>query len=170
MLIQIQLLTTLYHGLLICIPFSVFVIITFYWNPRLWLHSLPKDISQMVEPKTVKEVQITKYLLLPTYLLILPGLSIASLLYISAATSSNLTFLDILVHLYGIWIIVHLWDFFIIDGGFMVFTDPLHPPISGTEGAKGWKDIGFHFRSFLKAVPMSGIFVIPVSLILSFII
>jgi hypothetical protein len=52
---MISLTTTLLHGLLICIPFSIFVVITFVGWPRLWLHSLPSDIIKRAAPKTDRE-------------------------------------------------------------------------------------------------------------------
>jgi len=164
---KIDIFTTLSHGLLICLPFSVFVLVTFLWRPRLWLHSLPADIQQMAGPKTEAEKKTTQNLLLPIFLFILPGLSIASVFYLNWTTSIDFALMNILFHLYGIWLIVHLWDLLIIDLGFVIWIDPSHPPIQGTEEAKGWKNLGFHFRSFLKATIMSVIFVLPISLLLS---
>ncbi|MCW3121114.1 MAG: putative rane protein, partial [Flavipsychrobacter sp.] len=152
------------HGLLICIPFSIFVIVSFVSNPRLWLHSLPPDIAKCVHPKTGVEKKITYYVLMPIFLLILPGLSVVSVLYLS--TIMHLSFVAILVHMYIVWITVHLWDLFVIDGIAMFIIDPQKPPIAGTEGADGWSNFNFHIRDFLKAIIMSLLFVVPVSLIL----
>lgn len=159
--------TTLFHALLICIPFSIFVLTSFLTKPRLWLHSLPEDIQRKAHPKTKKEKQLTQFILLPVFLIILPGLSIASLIYIGISTSADISFMAASVHLYGIWAFVHLWDLVIIDGIFMLTIDEHHPPIPGTEGAKGWKDLGFHFRSFLKAVVFSALFVLPAAFLIS---
>ena len=131
---------TLLHGLLICIPFTIFVFITFSKWPRLWLHSLPPDIVQLAPPKTPREKAITKYVLLPIYLFILPGLSVASTVLVSANLDKKLSFIGILIHLYGIWIIVHLWDLVVIDGVAMVLINKDSPPIAGAEGAAGWKN------------------------------
>jgi len=157
---------TLLHGFIICLPFSVFVIITFWLRPRLWLHSLPPDIIEKAEPKTEIENSITRSLLLPLYILILPGLSVASVFYLHETTSINYSFIDILIHIYSIWIVVHLWDFLILDCGATLLIDPQRPPISGTEGAKGWRDYKFHFRAFIRATIMSALFVVPIALIL----
>lgn len=155
--------TTLLHGLLLCLPFSVFAIVSFRYWPRLWLHSLPPDIAQMAGPKTAEEVRQTRYLLIPV-LLILPGLSTLSLWYVK---HPNITFFGALVHLYGVWIIVHLWDFAVIDCGHALLIDAQHPPIPGTEGATGYRDYGFHFRAFLHAVWRSALFVVPCALLVS---
>lgn len=163
---MITLSTTLMHALLICIPFTIFVLISFWGWPRLWLHSLPEDIAAMAGPKTAGEERATKWLLLP-YLLILPGLSVASAISSAQSSPVDLSFVGALAHIYLIWIVVHVYDFAVIDFAHAILIDPAKPPIKGTEGAKGWKNMGFHFRSLLKAVPNSAIFVVPAALIVS---
>lgn len=162
---MINIFTTLLHGLLICIPFSLFAIISFWLKPRLWLHSLPLDIQQKATPKTELEKKQTKFILLPLFFIILPGLSILSTLYIVNEIKVDISLFIIFWHLYGIWLIVHIWDFLVIDGLHIFFIDIKHPPIPGTENLKGWADYGFHFQSPLKACYMSLIFVLPVSVV-----
>jgi hypothetical protein len=163
---MIPLSTTLVYALIICIPFTIFVLISFWGWPRRWLHSLPPDIAAMTSPKTAGEQRATIFLLIP-YLLILPGLSIASAFYAAQTASTDLSFGGALLHIYLIWIVVHVYDFAVIDFAHTLIINPAKPPIQGTEGAKGWKDMGFHFRSLLKAVPNSAIFVVPAALIVS---
>jgi len=103
--------------------------------------------------------------LLAIYLLILPGLSIVSALV--ASQGIELTFIGAFIHIYGVWIIVHVWDFAVIDLAHVLLINPARPPIKGTEGAKGWRDLSFHFRSLLKAVLMSAIFVVPAAALLA---
>lgn len=162
---MIPILTTLLHGLLICIPFTIFVLISFWGWPRLWLHSLPADIAELAGPKTPDEESATKWLLIP-YLLILPGLSVLSAFV--SATQLDLSILGAVIHIYLIWIIVHVYDFAVIDFAHSLIINPAKPPIKGTEGARGWKDMSFHFRALQKALVNSAIFVIPASVIVSF--
>lgn len=164
---MVDLATTLLHGPLICIPFTAFVLITFRINPRLWLHSLPKDISNMAPPKTELETHQTKAILLPIFLMILPGLSVLSVFYISQEIE-DLSFLAIFVHLYLMWAIVHIWDFLIIDCGYCFMIDPSNPPIDGTHNAKGWKDYKFHLFSLRKALLGTLVFVAPAAGILAY--
>ncbi|MBX3046886.1 MAG: hypothetical protein KF698_07810 [Anaerolineales bacterium] len=165
-LLVIPLSTTLLHALLLCIPFTIFVLVSFWGWPRLWLHSLPEDIAKMAGPKTAAEQRATKFLLVP-YLLILPGLSVASAVYSAQSANIDLSFVGALVHLYLIMIVVHVYDFAVIDFVHTLLIDPANPPIKGTEGARGWKDMRFHFRSLLKAIPNSAIFVVPAALLVS---
>lgn len=155
---------TLLHGFIICLPFSIFALISFWCWPRLWLHSLPPDIAEMAGPKTSAEIKQTKWLLIPV-LLILPGLSVLSTLYVNSTIQESLTILGVFTHIYAIWVIVHLWDLIVIDYGHILFINPERPPIANTEGAKGYRDYGFHFRAFLKASLMSLLFVIPCAVI-----
>lgn len=152
--------TTLLHGLVICIPFSIFAIGSFWRWPRLWLHSLPPDIVQRAGPKTETETRQTRLLRIPL-LLILPGLSLASAWYLAGATQTDLSFWGALRHIYGIWLVVHIWDFVVIDGGHIWLIDPQRPPIPGTEGAPGYRDYSFYFRALVRAVMLSSLFVVP---------
>jgi hypothetical protein len=156
--------TTLLHGLFICLPFSVFAVLTFWCWPRLWLHSLPPDIAEMAGSKTDAEIRNTRWLVLPV-LIILPGLSVASALYAGQATHTDLTVLGAFIHIYGIWLVVHLWDLVIIDFGHVLLIDPQRPPVPNTEGASGYKDYRFHFDAFLKACRLSLLFVVPAAVV-----
>jgi hypothetical protein len=156
-------------GLLICIPFTLFVLITFSTIPRVWLNSLPPDIARMAGPKTPREEQLTRWVMLPIFVAILPGLSIASAFWLAGRVGIDLSFAAAFVHLYIVWILVHVWDFVVIDCVYAGLVDAARPPIAGTEGAAGWTDIGFHFRSFVKAVLMSAVFVVPAAAALAWV-
>lgn len=166
---MIDIKTTILHGLFICIPFSIFVAATFIGNARLWLHSLPRDIQQAAIAKTTKEEKLTRFVLLPIFLLILPGLSVVSTVYAAGITTPTPAFYGILVHLYLLWIIVHAWDLLIIDAVAMVMIDPRHPPIAGTENIAGWKNYTFHVKSFFEATMKSAAFVVPASAVIYYV-
>ena len=157
--------TTILHGFAICIPFSILAITTFWLQPRLWLHSLPPDIQRMAGPKTTQETKRTRWLMVAV-LLLLPGLSIASLLYASQAAATQLTVIGAFVHLYTVWVIVHIWDLLVIDGAHVLLINPESPPIPGTQGAAGYRDFAFHCRAFEKACVMSLLFVVPVAVLM----
>lgn len=161
---MIDLTTTIWHGLVICIPFTIFAVGSFWTWPRLWLHSLPADIQKMAGGKTEAEQRQTKWLLIP-YLLILPGLSFMSAVQMGGQLENGLTFWGALVHIYTIWLIVHLWDFVVIDCTHALLINVEHPPIAGTAGAKGYRDIKFHFRSLIKASLMSSLLVVPLAIL-----
>lgn len=154
-------------GLVICILFTIFVVITFTLIPRVWLHSLPADIARMAGPKTPREEQITRWVMMPLVLAILPGLSILSAFWLARRHGVDLTFTGAFVHLYIVWAVVHVWDFAVIDCVYAVAVDPARPPIPGTEGAAGWKDVGFHFRALVKALAMTAVFAAPAAAVVA---
>jgi hypothetical protein len=162
---MISISTSLVHGLLLSVPLTVFAVATFWTAPRLWLHSLPPDIAAMAGPKTPDEERRTRHLMW-FYLAVFPALALASTA-VAARRASDLTFPAACTHLYVIWVVVHVWDFVVIDCGHALFIDPQRPPIPGTAGARGYRDVGFHFRSMLKAVVMSAWFVLPAAALLS---
>jgi hypothetical protein len=157
--------TSLLHGLLLSVPFTVFAVVSFWTAPRLWLHSLPPDIAAMAGPKTPDEERRTQHLMW-FYLAVFPALSLASTA-VAARHASDLTFPAACWHLSIIWVVVHVWDFVVIDCGHALFIDPQRPPIPGTAGAQGYRDVAFHFRSMVKAVVMSAWFVVPAAALLS---
>ena len=155
---MIPLSTSVIAGLLVCLPFSLFVYVTFSRWPRLWLHSLPPDIVALARPKTATEEQRTRLLMIPI-LVILPGLSFVSALVAARWWDLGLSFVGAAIHIYVVWLVVHVWDFVVIDCGYALLMDPDRPPIPGTAGAKGYQDYAFHFRALVRAAAMS---VIPV--------
>lgn len=169
----IEIFTSILHGLVICIPFTIFVAVSFMINPRLWLHSLPADIQRRAQPKTPREILITRFVLLPIFILILPGLSLWSTVMIVkplVSVAPSIPLVALITHLYIMWIVVHLWDLVVIDGISMALINPARPPIAGTENAAGWRDIKFHVRSFGKAVVNSAFFVVPAGIIVHFLV
>jgi hypothetical protein len=119
----------------------------------------------MAGPKTDAELKRTRWLVIPV-LILLPGCSVASLLYAGLSGPVELTVAGAFVHLYGIWVIVHLWDFIVIDLSHILLINPDSPPIPNTEGARGYKDFAFHGRAFIKACILSLLFVGPVAIII----
>lgn len=158
---------SLVAGLVICVPFTLFVLITFWRMPRVWLHSLPADIARAAGPKTPQEQWTTRWVMMPTFLAILPGMSLVSAFWLASGHRLDLSFAGAVLHLYVVWTVVHVWDFLVIDCVYATAIDPARPPIGGTEGAAGWKDYGFHFRSLLVAIPMSGLFIVPAAAIIA---
>jgi len=156
----------LIEGVIVSIPFSVVVWASFLAKPRLWLHSLPPDIQAMAHAKTAAERRLTA-LMGGIVLAIFFGLPIALTRRLDAETPGGLSFGLALAHLYGVWSVVNLWDLVLIDWPYAYFVDPDRPPIPGTEGARGYKDYGFHFRSFLKASVFSLAILVPAALLIA---
>ena len=154
-------------GLIASVPFSIVVWASFLSMPRMWLHSLPADIQAMAPPKTDAERRMTA-VVGTLVLLCFFGIPIALTRRLHAEVPGGLSFLQAFVHLYGVWMFVNLWDLIAIDWPYAYFVDPNRPPIPGTAGARGYKDYGFHARSFLKASVFSLAVIVPAALLISF--
>jgi len=156
----------LLDGLAACVPFSLVVWVTFLLKPRLWLHSLPSDIQEMAGPKTVAERRMTIWVG-ALVLLCFFGVPIVLTWRLHAEVPGGLTVGEALVHLYAVWMIVNLWDLVAIDWPYALVVDPRRPPIPGTEGARGYKDYGFHLRAFLKASVLGLVIIVPAAVLIA---
>jgi hypothetical protein len=153
-------------GLVACIPFTLVVWASFLAKPRLWLHSLPPDIRAMAPPKSAAERRTTVWM---GALVLLCFFGVPSFLTwrLHASVPGGLPFRDALTHLWGVWMIVIVWDLVVMDWPYAYLMNPGRPPIPGTRGARGYKDYGFHFRAFLKASVLGLAVVVPAAFVIS---
>jgi hypothetical protein len=153
-------------GLVACMPFTLVVGASFRATPRLWLHSLPPDIRAMAPPKSAAERRTTVWM---GALVLLCFFGVPSFLTwrLHAGVPGGLPFRDALTHLWGVWMIVNVWDLVVMDWPYAYLVDPGRPPIPGTRGARGYKDYGFHFRAFLKASVLGLVVVVPAAFVIS---
>lgn len=153
-------------GLIAVIPFSAIVWATFLTMPRIWLHSLPADIQALAPAKTPREKRLT-FLTGIFVMAAFFGVPIALTWRLQSEHGGLLSFIQLLAHLYGVWMVVNLWDLVVIDWGYTALVNPAHPPIPGTAGAAGYKNYRFHLFSSLKASVFSLIVIIPAAALIS---
>lgn len=129
--------------------FTVFVVGTLRWKPRLWLQDFPADIQAMAGPKTPAEKRLTQVIGIP-FILLFFGLPLLLSWDLKAMMGTGFSFLSAWLYGYALFFSVNLWDLVVIDWLGSLLVDPQNPPIAGTEGAKGYRDYAFHFKAFLK--------------------
>lgn len=151
-----QLLLT--DGIILTIIFSVFVIGSLLWKPRLWMHDFPADIQAMMPPKTDSEKHQTILLAIPFFILLFGGLGFTAIRY---GTGNGL--LAMALHIYLVWELVNLFDLVVLDWGGMMLIDPQNPPLAGTAGAKGYRDFTFHLIGFIKGSVMGIVFALIIA-------
>jgi len=139
----------LLDGSILTAVFAAFVVGSMLWKPRMWLHDFPADIQARVPPKTEEERRLTKRFAVPFFVVLLAGFAIPGLRY-GAANG----FWGLALHLYLIRQMITPCALVVLDWGGMHLIDPRRPPLAGTEGAKGYRDYGFHFVGFLKGSVM----------------
>ncbi len=156
----------LIDGLIACLPFSAVVWASFLLRPRMWLHALPPDIQRMATPKTPAETRLTLWVA-PFVLFTFFGVPMLQTWWLHQRTPGGLSFGSALIHLYGVWMVVNLWDLVAIDWPYAYLVDSDKPPIPGTAGARGYKDYAFHARAFLKASVLSLLLIVPAAALIA---
>lgn len=137
--------------------FTVFVVGTLLWKPRIWLHDFPADIQAMAGPKTPAEERLSRVVGVP-FIILFFGLPLLLGWDLKAILGAEFNFLTAWLYGYALFFGVNLWDLIVIDWlGFML-VDPQNPPIPGTEGAAGYRDYAFHFYAFLKGCVIGVVF------------
>lgn len=152
--------------LIMIVVFSVFVVGTLRWKPRIWLHDFPADIQAMATPKTPQEQHLTSQLGI-LFLLIFFGLPLLLGWDLKARMATDFNFLNAWLYGYLLFFAVNLWDLIALDWIGMSLIDPDNPPIPGTAGAHGYRDYAFHFYAFLKGCLIGTVFATVFALIIT---
>jgi len=147
--------------------FTVFVVGTLRWRPRIWLHDFPADIQAMAGPKTPAEKRLSQIVGIP-YFLIFFGLPLLLGWDLKTALGDEFSFLSAWLYGYALFFSVNLWDLVVIDWLGSLLVDPQNPPIAGTEGAKGYRDYAFHFYAFMKGCILGIFFAIFFATVITF--
>ncbi|TVX93196.1 nitroreductase [Paenibacillus agilis] len=135
----------LFEGLLLSVIFLAIVLLSLYYNPRLWLQDFPKDIQQMTLPKTKQEKRQTIFLTMLIFILFLSPFFTS--LYID---NDQIALWPAFLHFFFIFTIVSLVDLVILDWLIICFFTPSFLIVPGSHGAKGYKDYWFHLVGALK--------------------
>ncbi len=150
-------------GMILTVVFTILVIGTILWRPRMWMHDFPQDIQDLMPPKTDAEKRLTRLFAVPFFTIMFGGLGSTALRF-----GFESGFLWTTLHVYLVWQTVSLFDLLVIDWLGMHVVNPQNPPFPGTEGAKGYRDYMFHFKGFLKGSVM-GLVLAPAIASLAFV-
>ena len=137
-----------YDGLILSACVSLFITITMWVNPRIWLHDYPKDIQAMVPPKSEREKRLSLLLGIP-FLVFMFAYPFYSTLTFRNTTPGEISFVMLAINAFGVIFTFNLIDWLILDWLMFCTITPSFVVIPGSEGARGYKDYGFHFRGFL---------------------
>ena len=146
--------------------FTVFVMGTMFWKPRIWLHDFPEDIQALTPPKTKEEERLTTLLGTP-FIVLFFGLPVLLAWDLKSVLGADFNFQNVWIYAYALFFGANLWDLVALDFVGFALVDPDNPPIPGTEGAAGWKDYGFHIRGFMKGSVMGLLFATFVALMVT---
>jgi hypothetical protein len=146
---------------------SIFILITVWLNPRLWLQDYPPDIQARVPPKTEKEKQISLVVGIP-FLILLFATPLISTLMLRSQYQGEPSFFLFSAHAFGVVFVFNLVDWLVLDWVVFCLITPGFLVIPGSEGAHGYKDYWFHFRGFLAGTVFSVVLGAVIGLIVFF--
>ena len=141
--------TVVLHGLPLSISLSVLITLMLVRNPRLLLHSYPKDIRAAVPPRSPAERrESTCWTAMFLFLTI--SFPFAAALA-SKTPECNETFLIA----FGVAFLFNLVDWLILDWLIFCTITPGFAVVPGTARMAGYKNYAMHFRGFLAGSMLS---------------
>ena len=147
---------TLLHGLVLSLIASIYIIITFLINPRIWLQDYPQDIQDMIPPKDENEKRLSMILGIP-FLLLLFGVSLVSTILLKNH-NPDFSYLSLAFNAFGVAFSFNVIDWLVLDWLMFCTITPGFVVLPGSEGAAAYKDYWFHFRGFLIGTILSVFF------------
>ena len=138
---------TLLHGLALSLIASVFIIITFLINPRIWLQDYPQAIQDLIPPKDEKEKRLSLILGIP-FLILLVVFPLFSTILLKNH-NPDFSYFSLAFNAFGVAFAFNLVDWLLLDWLMFCTITPGFVVLPGSEGAAAYKDYWFHFRGFL---------------------
>ena len=113
------------------------------FNPRIFLRHYPREIREIVPPKSEKERQLSILLGL------LIGVPLASALVWRVATLGSRSFWELFAYAFGVLFIFNLVDLLVLDWLIACWLEPRWVILPGTEHVVIPKQYLHHFKGFL---------------------
>ena len=157
--------TILLCGALLSITLSMLIMAMLVRNPRLMLHSYPKDVRAAVAPKTRAERRESAGLAAIFLTLIVAIPSAAAL--VSKKVGGN--FLEIAITAFGVVFLFNLTDWLVLDWLILCTITPGFIVLPGTAGMSGYKDYRMHFRGFLVGLVLSAVLTLAIATIVAWV-
>ena len=143
--------TSVLYGLLLSTSLSVLIMIMLARNPRLLLHSYPKDVRAAVPPKSPAERR-ESICWAAMFLVLTISFPFAAAL---ASKTSDCNFLEAFLTAFGVAFLFNLVDLLILDWLVFCTITPGFAIVPGTAGLAGYKNYAMHFRGFLGGSALS---------------
>lgn len=130
-------------GVLLSIVASTYLLILLRFNPRIFVGHYPKEIREIVPPKSEKERRMSILLAL------LIGAPVASALLWRTATLGNHSFWELFAYAFGVLSIFNLVDLLVLDWLIVCWFKPRWVILPGTEQIVIPSPYLHHFKGFL---------------------
>ena len=130
-------------GALLSVVASTYLLVLLRYNPRIFLAHFPKEIRQVVPPRSEKERRMSILLGL------LVGVPFAAALLWRTATLGSHSFWELFAYVFGVLFIFNLVDLVILDWLIVCWWEPRWLILEGTEHIVIPKQYLHHFKGFL---------------------
>ena len=130
-------------GALLSIVASIYLLLLLRFNPRIFVEHYPKEIREIVPPKSQQEQRISIVLGL------LIGVPLASVLLWQTATLGTHSFWERFAYAFGVLFIFNLVDLLILDWLIVCWLRPRWVTLPGTEHIAISNPYFHHFKGFL---------------------
>ena len=148
-------------GALLSVAASTYLLLLLRFNPRMFLSHYPKEIREIVPPKSEKERRMS----------ILFGLLIgapsASALLWRTATLQSHSFWELFTYAFGVLFIFNLVDLLILDWLIVCWVKPHWVKLPGTEHIATPNPYVHHFKEFLVGTVGLGMVALAIAAFLS---
>jgi hypothetical protein len=141
-------------GALLSVAASTYLLVLLRFNPRMFLRHYPKEVREIVPPRSEKERRMSILLGVPFGLLFL-GYIFASALLWRASAQGSPSFWELFAHAFGVFFFFNLVDLLILDWLIVCWYAPGWAIIPGTEHIVIPKDYLYHFKGFLTGTVVS---------------
>ena len=130
-------------GALLSLVGSTYLLVLLRFNPRIFLRHFPKEVREIVPPKSEKERRLSILLGL-----LIGAPFIAALLWLTATLGSH-SFWELFAYAFGVLFIFNLVDLLILDWLIVCWLEPRWVILPGTEHIVIPKQYLHHFKGFL---------------------
>jgi len=144
---------TLLHGLALSLIASLYIIVTFKIDPRIWLQDYPQSIQDLLPPKDDREKRLSLILGIP-FLLLLFGVPLVSTILLRNH-NPDFSYFSLVLNAFGVAFFFNVVDWLVLDWLMFCTITPAFIVLPGSEGSPGYQDYKYHFRGFLIGSALS---------------
>lgn len=139
----------LWQSALYCLLVTVAMVPVGLKNPRIMLHSYPKDIQAAVPPLTGTERKQRLFFATPILLAMIGYPALIALTYVPAGVRD---FYSLFTVTWGMMLIFNVYDLLVLDWLLFCTIQPNFMIVPGTKGHPGYRNYMFHFIGFIKGI------------------
>jgi hypothetical protein len=133
---------------------SIYLLVMMRFSPRLFLRHFPKEIRDIVPPRSKKERRMALLFGVPLGLLFI-GSTVVSALVWRASAQGSPSWWELFAHVFGLFFVFNLVDLVILDWLIVCRFTPRWLVIPGTEHIVMPKEYLYHFKGFLMGTVVS---------------